>query len=599
MNSEYILSKYKEIGLIAETGKNKIYIAKDNVSGKLLVKKQLPLDANIEIYKKLIGKDTKDLPKIHYVVSDGKNNYVFEDYVPGTNLMEKLENEKSFSHKQVIEWSLMLCDILSVLHENDPPIIHRDIKPSNIIISNDGILKLIDFDIAREYKTDSGTDTAYIGTKKYASPEQYGFSQTDCRSDIFSLGITMAELLTGKTPDFNQVFDSYGVLEPVIKKCIAIDPMQRFQNVGELKKALEKIEQPFYKRPVNIIGAIAASICVLVMIATLTMFNSPVDGAEISYYLYNYNGSNKVDFSYTLSEITNEREDKQEEENQTENQIIDNTQTQPRIPAAGSVFVNGRLQSIDTIGQHNATAVLENGLPDFREVWLHNIDTHNILINNPVIDEELQTILGDKYDFFMDNMALSFLDDRAIIVFPVYEIDGSRAFITNAHAITSRGTYSTQMAVTQNGNIYLTLRRDGHDYYFTNDASRIYYAPTEILNSLGHAHYSIVFGNSSGIDMQQGENIFVKGNNTIIINREGDELYFELVVVSPWIDDTTATFSGQTTLEGTHARYGVFGDLFRATFSFGGTYLYLHADTRRPFDSSPFEDFSGMYRMQN
>ncbi|MCL1882141.1 MAG: serine/threonine protein kinase [Defluviitaleaceae bacterium] len=248
--AEYILSKYKEIEIIAETGKSKIFLVKDNVSGHLLVKKQLPLDSDTTVYKKLSAKDIKGLPRVHFVVSDDRYNYVFEDYISGSNLMNMLGNEKSFTPKQVIEWALMLCDVLDALHGYDPQIIHRDIKPSNIIISDDGILKLIDFDIAREYKADAGADTAYIGTKKYASPEQYGFSQTDCRSDIFSVGILMAELLTGNTPNHNQDLNPYGALGKIIKKCIEVDPKQRFQNVGELQLALRKVNRPFYNRAV-------------------------------------------------------------------------------------------------------------------------------------------------------------------------------------------------------------------------------------------------------------------------------------------------------------------------------------------------------------
>ena len=116
-----------------------------------------------------------------------------------------------------------LCHGLKELHECG--IIHRDIKPANLILQNPELpesLYLIDFDAARLISGHKATDTALLGTRGYAPPEQYGFSQTDARSDIYALGCTFKEILG---PQY------HGRLIPILNKCCAIDPQARYQNV--------------------------------------------------------------------------------------------------------------------------------------------------------------------------------------------------------------------------------------------------------------------------------------------------------------------------------------------------------------------------------
>lgn len=84
---------------------------------------------------------------------------------------------------------MQLCKGLKNLHQRD--IIHRDINLNNIMLTNDGVVKLVDFDTVRIFKYDQNFDTTYLGTKGFAPPEQYGFSQTDARTDIYALGMTI------------------------------------------------------------------------------------------------------------------------------------------------------------------------------------------------------------------------------------------------------------------------------------------------------------------------------------------------------------------------------------------------------------------------
>lgn len=120
-------------------------------------------------------------------------------------------------------------------------------KPANVILKLDGTIKFIDFGIMRVYKQNQNTDTCTLGTKGYAAPEQYGGRQTDARTDIFGLGMTMHHLVTGVDPKQ----PSYQVkpireinpslpkgLEYIISKCTELDPDNRYQNVNELMNDL-------------------------------------------------------------------------------------------------------------------------------------------------------------------------------------------------------------------------------------------------------------------------------------------------------------------------------------------------------------------------
>lgn len=189
------------------------------------------------------------LPRIVDIFEDRDFIYIVEDYVQGITLEDLLKQQKRVEESMGIQWFQALCGVLQYLHNQRPnPIIYRDMKPSNIMIQPDGSLKLIDFGIAREYKQESSADTTYIGTKGYAAPEQFGRAQTDARTDIYSLGVTVYHLLTGKSPyeppyqfvpvrELNP--DLSAGIEYILHKCIQPEPMDRYQTVEELLEDLE------------------------------------------------------------------------------------------------------------------------------------------------------------------------------------------------------------------------------------------------------------------------------------------------------------------------------------------------------------------------
>lgn len=137
-----------------------------------------------------------------------------------------------------------LCDAVSELHERfTPPIIHRDLKPSNIILTAQN-LTIIDLGIARTYQASAAEDTRHFGTRAYAPPEQFGFGQTDVRSDVYALGMLLYFCLTEHTPDAAARRDGFrakGVPEPlrlVIARATAIDPAGRYATVRALRDAI-------------------------------------------------------------------------------------------------------------------------------------------------------------------------------------------------------------------------------------------------------------------------------------------------------------------------------------------------------------------------
>ena len=191
------------------------------------------------------------LPRIVDIFEDRDCIYIVEDFVEGITLDGLLKQQKKVDEPQGLQWLRDLCGVLTYLHGQRPhPIIYRDMKPSNIMLQPDGSLKLIDFGIAREYKQESNADTTYIGTKGYAAPEQFGKAQTDARTDIYSLGVTMYHLLTGKSPyeppyQFVPVRQlvpelSHGI-EYILNKCIQSEPADRYQTVDELVDDLDHI----------------------------------------------------------------------------------------------------------------------------------------------------------------------------------------------------------------------------------------------------------------------------------------------------------------------------------------------------------------------
>lgn len=180
------------------------------------------------------------LPRIEECYTTGDELVVVSEYVQGETLAEVVYRCDP-SVALAADVFPRLCDAVSELHGAfDPPIIHRDLKPSNVILSQNA-LTLIDFGIARTYDAGADSGTHRFGTRAYAPPEQFGFGQTDVRSDVYALGMLLYYLLTERTPDAaarRQGWRAAGVPEPlrrVVERAAAFDPADRYASAGELK----------------------------------------------------------------------------------------------------------------------------------------------------------------------------------------------------------------------------------------------------------------------------------------------------------------------------------------------------------------------------
>lgn len=254
--------KYEILKEIGHGGMSVVYLAMDlrlNKQWAVKVIQRKGIGKNNEIVLNKVPDDTElmkrlDHPAIPRIVDIIDNNddpriYIVMDYVEGESLDKVLAEHGAQPEELVIDWAKQICDTLGYLHSQKPSIIYRDMKPANIMLKPEGNLKIIDFGISREYKEQNLADTTVLGTKGYAPPEQFGSRQTDARSDIFALGMTMYYLVTGIDPQKNDYVPirqwnpslSDG-LEIIIDKCVQLAPENRYQNCNELMYDLEHYE---------------------------------------------------------------------------------------------------------------------------------------------------------------------------------------------------------------------------------------------------------------------------------------------------------------------------------------------------------------------
>lgn len=194
----------------------------------------------LPVYETLKTVRSEVLPRIVDVQPLRDYLLIVEEYVHGVTLRYLLDEEGAKDDAFVLRAAKDLLEALNIIHSQTPPIIHRDIKPDNIILREDGRFVLIDFDAARDFSPSSSADTVNLGTHGYASPEQYGFAQSDSRSDIYSLGVLLYELRMGKR--FTQSAVCEGKLAVFVGKCTQFEPKNRFQSAGQAAAALEQPE---------------------------------------------------------------------------------------------------------------------------------------------------------------------------------------------------------------------------------------------------------------------------------------------------------------------------------------------------------------------
>lgn len=235
LEEESRLSFYRELTVLDE--KKNIVLVQDIRNSELCVKKTLDIYSH-DVYEQLASIRIEGVPAVKECVADDGKLIVVEEYVQGRSLKQVLDEHGLLNAEQAYEIAVQLADVLVRLHQLEPAIVHRDIKPSNIIIEKNGHVNLIDFNAARHVNADKNEDTRMLGTVYFAAPEQFGFGQSDERTDIYGLGATINYIMTGDKP-------GAGIAEcrfsDILKKCLMVDAKDRYQSAAELRGVLDML----------------------------------------------------------------------------------------------------------------------------------------------------------------------------------------------------------------------------------------------------------------------------------------------------------------------------------------------------------------------
>lgn len=261
---EWLNERYRIERLLAEGGQSYVYLATDarTFDRKVIVKEYKPPTSpqadpqaafqQVESMARLLAQLSH--PNIVQVLDFFFHNGIpvlVTEFIEGETLEARMRlSPMGLPEADVLRIADQLCDALSYLHRHNPPIIYRDLTPKNVILTPTGVVKLIDFSIARVYKEDQPTDTEAFGTAGYAPPEQHGKGQTGPYSDIYALGALLLYLATGFDPALSpfvlpradKVHGDLKAISPALVEAIAkatqLDPKRRFQSVEAFRQAL-------------------------------------------------------------------------------------------------------------------------------------------------------------------------------------------------------------------------------------------------------------------------------------------------------------------------------------------------------------------------
>ena len=266
MQEDIFFQKYIYIRPLGRGGCGEVFLAENRKLGNCWAVKVIQKDGNSsvsgyvepQILKRL---NHPALPRICDVYENETQIYIIEDYIEGVCLKQELDMKGNFEEQQVIDWGIQLFSVLDYLHNQTPdPIIYGDMKPHNIILTKEGFIKLIDFGISKTEpdKKDKSdilnetaflSETAFIGTKGYAAPEQYNGEGISKSTDIYSLGITLIQLVSGINPlKSSQLFldKKYkefmsAELAEILEKCTELNPYQRYRSTSQVIKDLKAL----------------------------------------------------------------------------------------------------------------------------------------------------------------------------------------------------------------------------------------------------------------------------------------------------------------------------------------------------------------------
>lgn len=291
---EIVDGKYELLTEIGHGGMSVVYLARDSRLNKQWAIKKVSREMKLkngDVYLQSLLTEAEMMKRLDHpaiarivdIIEQPNVIYIVMDYIEGQSLDVVLKEYGAQPQEVVVDWIMQIADALNYLHSQKPPIIYRDMKPSNVMLRPEGAVRLIDFGTAREYKGNGKADTVPFLTHGYAAPEQSTSRESDPRTDIYALGMTMHQLLTGVDPstrneDYHPVRyykpEIHEGLERIVEKCTRYDPADRYQNCSELMYALQHYEEDteayrkMQKRKVGMFFA-AAGLSVALLLVSL------------------------------------------------------------------------------------------------------------------------------------------------------------------------------------------------------------------------------------------------------------------------------------------------------------------------------------------
>ena len=226
---EAVTTEYDTLRVLKQSPRGTVSVVRHKKSGTRYVFRRY--SGSGEVYRRLLPVLCPHLPQIMEAAEQDGQTAVLEEYVQGDTLPQLLMGAR-LTEREARQVTMQLCQALHVLHSMGA--VHRDVKPENVILRGSDAV-LIDFDAARIYKDESESDTQVLGTTGFAAPEQYGIFQSDERADIFSLGVLLNIMLTGKHPSREM---AAGKMGRIVRKCTMTAPEQRYQSARALMEVL-------------------------------------------------------------------------------------------------------------------------------------------------------------------------------------------------------------------------------------------------------------------------------------------------------------------------------------------------------------------------
>ena len=279
---------------LKESEDSSTFLVKETATGILCVLKwgrnrQTEFLRNeMEIMKKMADRKLSGIPKAYRIFEENGEVYLVREYIEGMSLAQMVLQKGGISEAEICRISRKICQTAEQFQNPDEPMIHRDIKPENIVVTPGSEVVFIDFGTMRSYKKDGSRDTFVVGTRGTAAPEQYGYTQTDQRTDVYAIGQTMLYMVS-ESYEMNQLSECAVSrrMKKIIEKACSFEPDKRYGDAAQLRRAVEKCQannrKKVYKKAGAVFGLIAAGYILAIFSQDGTVIeNKRIETAEQS-----------------------------------------------------------------------------------------------------------------------------------------------------------------------------------------------------------------------------------------------------------------------------------------------------------------------------